>query len=145
MVSPNRIRDKIQFIQQNLDKLWRINKMSQAAFLEDPFMLDAAVRLLQTSIEAVLDISHHIVARKHLGIPQTYGESIELLAKAGILSQKELPNFINMVKFRNRAVHLYDNIPGEEVYKIIQYHLPDFEYFISSIVIHYLNGDYNGF
>ena len=29
-------------------------------------MLDAATRLLQISIEAVLDISQHIVARKHL-------------------------------------------------------------------------------
>ena len=104
-------------------------------------MLDAATRLLQISIEAVLDISQHIVARKHLGVPKTYRESIELLAKSGILSKKQLPNLINMIKFRNRAVHLYDDISGEEVYKIIQHRLPDFEYFIGFVVAYCLNDD----
>ncbi len=66
-------------------------------------MLDAATRLLQISIEAVLDISQHIVSRKHLGIPKTYRESVELLVKSGILSKKKLPNLINMIKFRNRV------------------------------------------
>jgi uncharacterized protein YutE (UPF0331/DUF86 family) len=116
MVNPDKIRDKIQFIQRNLGKLQQINKKSQLEFLQDPFMLDAATRLLQISIEAVLDISQHIVSRKHLGIPKTYRESVELLAKSGILSKKKLPNLINMIKFRNRAVHLYDDISGEEIY-----------------------------
>jgi uncharacterized protein YutE (UPF0331/DUF86 family) len=141
MVNPDKIRDKIQFIQRNLGKLQQINKKSQLEFLQDPFMLDAATRLLQISIEAVLDISQHIVSRKHLGIPKTYRESVELLAKSGILSKKKLPNLINMIKFRNRAVHLYDDISGEEIYKIIQYHLSEFEDFISSVVACCLNGD----
>ncbi|MCW3488582.1 HepT-like ribonuclease domain-containing protein [Dethiobacter alkaliphilus] len=44
-----------------------------------------------------------------------------------------------MVKFRNRAVHLYDEIADEETYKIIQNHLTDFEKFIAAIVQHCMN------
>ncbi|NLZ32328.1 MAG: DUF86 domain-containing protein [Firmicutes bacterium] len=46
---------------------------------------------MQVSIEAILDISHHIVSRKHLGTPKSYRETIELLTKHGILPQAKLP------------------------------------------------------
>lgn len=39
-----------------------------------------------------------------------------------------------MVKFRNRAVHMYDTIINEEVYQIIQHHLSDFDDFIRAII-----------
>lgn len=42
--------------------------------------------------------------------------------------------FISMVKFRNKAVHLYDQIKDEEVYDILQYHLRDFDRFIAAII-----------
>ena len=141
MVNTDKIRDKIQFIQHNLQKLQQITRKSQTDFLQDPFMFDAAIRLLQISIEAVLDISQHIVSRKHLGVPKTYRESVELLAGSGILSEEKLPTLINMIKFRNRAVHIYDDISGKEVYKIIKHRLSDFEDFIASIVAFCLKGD----
>lgn len=134
MVNQEKIRDKIQIIKNNLSKLESIKQTGLKEFLDDPFMSDAAIRQLQVSIEAMLDISHHIVSRKHLGTPKTYRETIELLAQAGIIPQQQLPTLINMVKFRNRAVHLYDKISSEEVYGIIRDHLPDFDNFICAIV-----------
>lgn len=41
-----------------------------------------------------------------------------------------------MVKFRNKAVHLYDPINDEEVYKILQENLGDIDKFITAIVKH---------
>lgn len=134
MVNQEKIRDKVQIIKNNLSKLESIKQTGLKEFLDDPFMSDAAIRQLQVSIEAMLDISHHIVSRKHLGTPKTYRETMELLAQAGIIPQQQLPTLINMVKFRNRAVHLYDKISSEEVYGIIQDHLPDFDNFIRAIV-----------
>ncbi|EEG77884.1 type VII toxin-antitoxin system HepT family RNase toxin [Dethiobacter alkaliphilus] len=87
----------------------------------------------------MLDISHHIVSRKHLGTPKTYRETLELLEQNGIIDKEHLPTFINMVKFRNRAVHLYDEIAEEEIYKIIQNHLTDCDKFIAAIVQHCMN------
>jgi len=138
VVNKQKMRDKIQFIKEKLTRLSQINKAGDEAFLADPFLPDAAVRLLQVSIEAMIDIAGHIVAREQLGSPKTYRESFELMAKAGILPRERLPTYINMVKFRNRAVHLYDNISNEEILKIIKNNLQDFEEFIGYIVNSYL-------
>lgn len=134
MVNQDKIRDKIQIINDNLAKLKTIKSKSLNEFLESPFLADAAIRLLQVSIEAMLDISHHLVSRKHLGTPKSYRETMETLTRTGILPQEKLPTFITMVKFRNRAVHLYDKITNEEVYQIIKHRLPDFGDFIRAII-----------
>lgn len=42
-----------------------------------------------------------------------------------------------MVRFRNRAVHMYDEIDVDEVYSILESDLSDFEAFISAIVERY--------
>ena len=39
-----------------------------------------------------------------------------------------------MVKFRNRAVHLYDQIDDAEVYRILQENIDDFDKFIIAII-----------
>ncbi len=134
MVNQDKIRDKIQVINDNLAKLKIIKLKSLNEFLESPFLADAAIRLLQVSIEAMLDISHHLVSRKHLGTPKSYRETIEILTRDGILPQGKLQTFIMMVKFRNRAVHLYDKINNEEVYQIICTHLSGFDDFIGAMI-----------
>ncbi len=134
MVNQDKIRDKIQIIRDNMAKLKMIKSKSLNEFLESPFLADAAIRILQVSIEAMLDVSHHLVSRKHLGTPKSYRETIELLTRAGILPKNKLPTFTMMVKFRNRAVHMYDKIADEEVYQIIEHHLSDFDDFIGAII-----------
>ncbi len=134
MINQGKIRDKIQVIKNNLAKLEMIYSKGLDNFLESPFLADAAIRLLQVSIEAMLDISHHLISRNHLGTPKSYRETIELLTQADILPQEKLPIFTMMVKFRNRAVHIYDKIDNKEVFKIIENHLYDFNDFIKAII-----------
>ena len=135
MVNKDIIRDKIQRIKKNLTHLEMIRKdVDLQKFLNDPFISPAVTRLLHVSIEAMIDVATHIVARKHLGTPKTYGEAFELLHKEGIIPKDRLPTFLKMVKFRNRAVHLYDDISDKEIYDIVQNHLQDFEEFVGYIV-----------
>ena len=51
-----------------------------------------------------------------------------------LLSMLYIPVLLQMVKFRDRAVHLYDKVSDEEVYKIIKNNISDFERFIGIIV-----------
>jgi len=39
-----------------------------------------------------------------------------------------------MTRFRNRIVHLYDEVSREEVYRIVTEHLADFENYLAYIV-----------
>ena len=139
MVNNDRIRDKLQSIKANLRELEQIALTPQSEFVANIILFHATTRMLQISIEAMLDIAQHIVARKHLGTPKTYGDAVKLLGDAGILSPDQLPDLLNMTRFRNRVVHLYDEVSREEVYKIISQHLKDFEGFIASIVEYILD------
>lgn len=80
------------------------------------------------------DPSPHGRGVSRAGTPKTYREAVELLAGAGILTPEQLPSILNITRFRNRVVHLYDEVSREEVYRIEKYHLSDFDEFICSIV-----------
>lgn len=86
----------------------------------------------------MLDIGSHIVAREGLGSPKSYVEVFELLGRSGGISPDFLDKLRSMVRFRNRAVHLYGEIDVDYVYSILQQDLGDFEAFIELIVNRYL-------
>lgn len=140
MVELEKIRTKIAFIETNIRRLENIGRVSAEDFTEDSVHFHAAVRLLQVSIEAMIDTGNHIVAQERLGVPETYGEVFELLAGAGIIPEDFAATARKMVKFRNRAVHIYSDLNEREVYNILQNNLNDFSLFISYIVKRYLAG-----
>ncbi|MEW5898010.1 MAG: DUF86 domain-containing protein [Bacillota bacterium] len=138
MVEKEKLRDKISFIEKNMRRLDTIRQMPVTDFTEESTAYHAAIRLLQVSIEAMIDIGNHLVARERLGVPKTYGEIFELLARAQIIPEDFTVTAHKMVKFRNRAVHLYSDLDGQEVYRILQNNLNDFSLFIGYVVQRYL-------
>jgi uncharacterized protein YutE (UPF0331/DUF86 family) len=136
-VDRDRLREKVDFVRRNVRQLEEVRSRGREQFLSDSVLQDATVRRLQVSVEALLDIAHHVIAREALGIPKTYGEIIDLLTRNGLLPQAKAADFKAMVKFRNRAVHLYGEIEPAEVFKILENDLGDFEVFLQAIVSRY--------
>lgn len=132
-----KLRHKIQFIRDAVRGLEDIRDRGETAFKADPVLQDAAVRRLQVGIEAMLDAANHIVAREGLGLPETYRQSIELLIATGILPADHTEDLLRMVRFRNRAVHLYDTIDAPEIWEILTSHLGDFELVVQTLVRRY--------
>ncbi|AKA70545.1 type VII toxin-antitoxin system HepT family RNase toxin [Clostridium scatologenes] len=130
----NKIKQKIMFMQGNIDKLRRLQNISKDIFIEDFRNVDSAKYLLQVTIEAMLDISNHIIARNRLGKPETNKESFEILANKDIIEKKYIDVYFSMAKFRNRIVHMYFDVSDEMIYGITQNNLEDFEAFIKAIV-----------
>lgn len=137
VVDREKLRQKIQFIRDAVRRLGEVRGKGRETFLADDLLQAAAIRLLQVGIEAVVDAANHIIAREGLGLPKTYRESVEILARENILPSDQAGTFVKMVKFRNRAVHLYDRIDAAEVFDIIENDLGDFETFISAIATRY--------
>lgn len=133
IIDKKKIMDKIQLIEKNISKLKILSQLSLEEFTSDFRYFDSAKYNLQTAIEAMIDIGNHIISRKGLGIPKTYGETFEILYKNGIIEKKEADIYKLMAKFRNRIFHFYDEVDDKEVYKIIINNLEDFESFIRSI------------
>ena len=94
--------------------------------LRDPFVYNGAVHLLQTSIEALIDIAYHLCARLHATAPENGVQAFEILVSHGDLPQDFLRRAVPMVRFRNLVVHGYLPTDPAAVQRIISGHLEDF-------------------
>lgn len=87
-VEPDRLRPTIDHVREHLRRLRRIRDLGRTTFLEDELLQDAAVRNLQTAIEAVLHMANPVVARGGMGTPESYREAVEILLDRGILPEE---------------------------------------------------------
>ncbi|WP_294184229.1 DUF86 domain-containing protein [Clostridium sp.] len=129
-----KVKQRIMFMQDNLEKLNKLRRIDKDVFVKDFRNVDSAKYLLQVTIEAMLDISNHIIARNRWGSPKTNKESFEILAERGIIEKRYINTYFTMAKFRNRIVHMYFDINNGMIYEIIQNNLRDLEAFIKTIV-----------
>lgn len=136
MVDKLKIETKINSMKLSISRLKKLKEMPMEIFLNDFTNFDSAKYNLITAIEAMIDICNHIISREKYEFPVTSSDSIKILVKHQILASIDEPTYIAMVKFRNKAVHLYDQIKDEDVYLILQENLEDFGKFISAIINH---------
>ncbi len=137
-VDRTKLRSHIDFVRSNVRNLELLRGDGREAFLGDDKSQAAAARWLQTAIEAMIDIANHVVAREGLGVPRAYSETIEILVREGVLPADRREAFLAMVRFRNRVVHLYDEVAPDEVWRILEDDLGDFDAFIAAIASRYL-------
>ena len=114
-------------LEQNLEKLERLSRFSYDEFTAEFWYLDAAVRRLQTSIEALVDISRYVI--RSLGLPSAdaYRRVPAVLSDAGYIDETSAGIYDQMVRFRNLIVHHYYRVDPEEIYKILTENLPDLQ------------------
>ena len=77
---------RVAKIRQYVALLKKIRGLAnQATFVKDPLIYGNAERYLQLAIQALLDISNHIVADMNLNLPADSKELFDLLAKHKVL------------------------------------------------------------
>ena len=98
----------------------------------------ACERLLQVSIEAVIDVCHLLVAGLRLGIAAEEDDLFEKLKGASIITAEMTEVLKEMKGLRNILVHEYTRIDDKIVYEIVKTRLADFATFKQE-VLQYLN------
>ena len=121
-----------------------IKKKYARSFKSDKINENAAIRMLQVTIEATLDICAHAIAREGWGLPKSYAEVVEIAGREGLIPPDMKDTYKNMARFRNRAVHLYDDVNPKEVLDIINSRLGDFEPLFASVIEKYLKENSSG-
>jgi uncharacterized protein YutE (UPF0331/DUF86 family) len=110
---------KAQLVRSNLEKLARIPQATYAEFAADFRNTEAALHLLQTSIQALIDMGSKACAGLGLETPRTSFEVIERLEQDRRLPAGAAQRFAPIIGFRNRVVHLYDRIDPEIVHRVV--------------------------
>jgi uncharacterized protein YutE (UPF0331/DUF86 family) len=94
----------------------------------------ACERLLQVSIECVIDVCALIVSGLRLGLPSEQDDLFERLEEAGIISSDMKEALKKMKGFRNLLVHEYGRLDDEIVYDMVRNRLSDFTDFKKEII-----------
>jgi uncharacterized protein YutE (UPF0331/DUF86 family) len=128
------VRARIAKIRQYVALLKKIRGLAtETAFVKDPLIYGNAERYLQLAIQALLDISNHIVADMNLNLPADSKELFDLLVRHRVLPVQLSRRLAPMAGFRNILVHEYLEIDRHRVYRALKDDLGDFEQFIKAV------------
>ena len=94
----------------------------------------ACERLLQISIEAVIDTCALLVTGLRLGLPAEEDDLFERLARRGVVSAAMAETLRRMKGLRNLLVHDYGRIDDRLVFETVRTRLGDFDEFKEEVL-----------
>lgn len=78
--------------------------------LDDFTHIDALALNIERACQAAIDMAMHVVADRHLGVPQSTADAFSLLQRSGLIDAVLVAALHGMVGFRNVAIHQYDQL-----------------------------------
>jgi uncharacterized protein YutE (UPF0331/DUF86 family) len=91
-------------------------------------------RLLQVSIEAVIDTCALLVTGLRLGLPADEDDLFEKLASRGVISHRIADLLRRMKGMRNILVHEYGRVDNALVFETVEQRLGDFDAFTREVL-----------
>ena len=117
-ISEKVVTDRLVWIEEMVIGVRALPLTDFDAFVQDPRNVAAAESYLRRSLEALLDIGRHILAKAFGMAISEYKGISQGLREVGVLNVKEAHLLREMAGYRNRLVHFYDEISTEELYAI---------------------------
>lgn len=102
--------------------------------LKDFTKQDSIILNIQRACEASIDLAMHIVSERKLGVPKASREGFKLLHEAGIIDATLAKTLMNMVGFRNIALHDYQALELDILQAILEKHIDDFKHFTKIVL-----------
>jgi uncharacterized protein YutE (UPF0331/DUF86 family) len=118
---------RAHLVRANLKQLDSIPQESLDEFESDPRNLQATLHLLQTSIQALIDMGSFLCARLGLPSPRSSRDIFAALEADGRLPKGTTDEITPLIGFRYRVVHLYDRVDTGRVFDVLRDHRGDIE------------------
>jgi uncharacterized protein YutE (UPF0331/DUF86 family) len=132
VVDPVRLTRLLQRLGEQLSILRdRAAEDRNALRLDEPRLSGTKYRFV-TAIEAVLDISHHLLASELWGPADDSAGAVRLLARHGVITDDLGERLARAAGFRNVLVHGYAEVDDDLVVARLD-HLNDFVAFIDQV------------
>ncbi len=127
------VLNKLESLRRCIGRIVEKTPASSDVLADDYDLQDIIVLNLERAVQACVDIGLHVVSEKEIPVPDTMARTFEALKQANILNETTAVRMIKAVGFRNTAVHAYQDIDWEIVYRIATEHLDDFRDFSRQI------------
>ena len=128
------ILNKTTTIERCLKRIHEVYE-DNPANLKDFTKQDSIILNIQRACEASIDLAMHIVSEHKLGVPKASREGFKLLHEAGLIDADLAKTLMNMVGFRNIAVHDYQALELDILEAILEKHIDDFKDF-TKVILH---------
>jgi uncharacterized protein YutE (UPF0331/DUF86 family) len=137
-MSPSKIRlktvtSKAELIREMMAAIETLPLASEAAFSADVRMVAAGESFLRRSLEGLLDLGRHILAKGFGKVVPDYAAVADALVAQGILPPESAAKLRLMARYRNRMVHFYDQVRPPELYEILTKERGDVEEILTAI------------
>lgn len=134
MLDRDRILTRIDELDSYLKELNEIAPGEYSEYLESIEKKRSCERLLQISIECVIDVCSLIVTGLKLGVPSSEEDLFTKLGERNVLSEQMVEKLKQMKGFRNILVHRYGTVDDQLVYDSVKNKLKDFQKFKKEVV-----------
>jgi uncharacterized protein YutE (UPF0331/DUF86 family) len=122
------VQDRLQIVEDCLRGLRALPLATLDVFLSDYRNPAAAESLLRRSLEALLDVARHLLAKGFGQRSLEYRQVAQLSVEKGLIRDAGLgQQFLLIASYRNRLTHVYSEVTPSELYKIASTELGDVE------------------
>ena len=128
------ILNKLESLRRCITRVQGKTPASSDLLRQDLDLQDIIVLNLERAVQTCVDIGLHMIGDQEIPVPTTMAETFKSLNRVGILDAPTAERMIKAVGFRNTAVHAYQEMDWEIVYRISAEHLDDFRDFSRQIL-----------
>ncbi|MBB5022864.1 type VII toxin-antitoxin system HepT family RNase toxin [Desulfurispira natronophila] len=128
------VLNKLESLRRCIQRIQDKTPPSSHLLVEDYDLQDIITLNLERSVQLCVDIGLHIISDLEVPVPDTMAKTFVVLEQANCLDGEVADRMIKSVGFRNTAVHAYQEIDWNIVYRIITEHLDDFRAFSRQIL-----------
>lgn len=125
--------NKVAVIERSLKRIHEVYQ-GNPENLTDFTKQDSIILNIQRACEASIDLAMHIVSERKLGVPKASRDAFRFLQEEKVIEENLAMSLMNMVGFRNIAVHDYQTLDLAILETILKDHIDDFRDF-SKIIL----------
>jgi uncharacterized protein YutE (UPF0331/DUF86 family) len=128
------VTERVAWVRKMVAGVRSLPLSSYEQFMSDPRTPAAAESYLRRTLEALLDLGRHILAKGFGLAPAEYKEVADELSRVGVLSEQDGALLRKMAGYRNRMVHFYHEVSQEELYALCSLGLSEVEHVCEAII-----------
>ena len=126
--------DRLGRVEQSLAEIRGLPLDSLESFQSDSRNVWTAESCLRRSLEALLDVGRHLIAKLAATGVAEYKRVGRSLGEHGVFDAETADLLVKLAGYRNRMVHFYHEVTTDELFGICAHELQDVEQILTAYV-----------
>lgn len=116
MTDPGLVLHKLGVLREHIERVRRRRPASVELLRTDIDRQDALAMSLLVAVQEAIDVAFHIVADERWGVPSSYADGFELLARHAVIDPRLAEELARVVGVRHRIVHGYASVDADRLW-----------------------------